>query len=168
MVEEERFAIPGAGGLIRSRRDGEEWILVQERDKVGAPTETGLLEIPAGKVRAFENIYDCLRREIREETGCAVTRIHGEDEAVRVRMHGYEVLSYAPYASSQNLEGTYPIMVQTFLCDVEGPLAEGIERSDESRHIRWIRRAELARLVREEPERFYPMHLTTLRRYLTE
>jgi hypothetical protein len=83
-------------------------------------------------------------------------------------MHGYQVLSYTPYTSSQNLEGTYPIMVQTFLCDVEGPPAEGIGRSDESRHIRWIRREELARLVREEPGRFYPMHLTTLRRYLAE
>ena len=56
MSSEERFAIPGAGGLIRSRHGGDEWILVQERDKPGAPSETGLLEIPAGKVRAFENI----------------------------------------------------------------------------------------------------------------
>lgn len=168
MAEEERFAIPGAGGLIRAHREGEEWILVQERDKLGAPLETGLLEIPAGKVRAFESIYDCLRREIREETGCVVTRIHGEEEAISVSSNGYRVLSYTPYTSSQNLEGTYPIMVQTFLCDVEGPLVEGITRSDESRHIRWVRRTELARLVREAPERFYPMHLTTLRRYLAE
>ncbi len=166
MDGEERFAIPGAGGLIRSRREGEEWILVQERDKAGAPAETGLLEIPAGKVRAFENIYDCLRREIREETGHTVTRIHGEEDAVLVVRHGYRVLSYAPYASSQNLEGTYPIMVQTFLCDVDGPPTGGFTRSDESRHIRWIRREELARLVQEEPDRFYPMHLATLRRYL--
>jgi 8-oxo-dGTP pyrophosphatase MutT (NUDIX family) len=78
MAEEERFAIPGAGGLIRAHRDGREWILVQERDKPGAPVETGLLEIPAGKVRAFESIFDCLRREIREETGCTVARIQGE------------------------------------------------------------------------------------------
>lgn len=168
MEAEERFAIPGAGGLIRSRHGGEEWILVQERDKPGAPAETGLLEIPAGKVRAFESIYDCLRREIREETGCVVARIQGEEEAVSVSLHGYRVLSYTPYSSAQNLEGVYPIMVQTFLCDVDGPPAEGFTRSNESRHIRWIRRKELARLVREEPARFYPMHLATLRRYLSE
>ncbi len=161
----ERFAIPGAGGLIRSMREGEEWILVQERDKADAPAETGLIEIPAGKVRAFENIYDCLRREIREETGYEVTRIEGEDQAVRIPMHGYEVLSYVPYASSQNLQGDYPIMVQTFVCEVDG---QPLEQSDESRHIRWIRRSELAQLVRQEPARFYPMHLATLTRYTAD
>lgn len=161
----EQFAIPGVGGLIRSHRDGEEWLLVQERDKAGAPGETGLIEIPAGKVRAFENIYDCLRREIQEETGLAVTWIQGEAEGVRVRLNGYEVLSYAPYSSSQNLSGSYPIMVQSFLCEVEGT---PVVRSNESRNIRWIRLAELRAMLEENPGRFYPMHLATLQRYAAE
>lgn len=161
----ERFAIPGVGGLIRCFQAGEPWILVQERDKAGAPGETGLIEIPAGKIRAFENIYECLRREIKEETGFDVIRIHGEAESVAVNLNGYEVLSYLPYSSSQNLIGEYPIMVQTFLCEVEGA---HVERSDESRNIRWIRLPELETLLRDEPARFYPMHLTTLRRYVEE
>ncbi len=40
-----------------------------------------MIEIPAGEIREFENIYDCLRREIHEETGLEVTYIEGEDEA---------------------------------------------------------------------------------------
>ena len=111
----------------------------------GGARETGLLEIPAGKVRAFENIYTCLRREIFEETGLEVTWIEGEAEAIRVRQHGYEVLSYTPYASAQNLEGTYPIMVQTFLCEVSGHM---VARSDEARAIRWMEISELAALLR--------------------
>jgi ADP-ribose pyrophosphatase/8-oxo-dGTP diphosphatase len=162
---EECFAIPGAAGLIRALREGEEWILLQERNKTGASSEAGLIEIPAGKIRAFENIYDCLRREVREETGCTVIRIQGEDEAVHVLMNGYDVLSYAPYACAQNLAGHYPIMVQTFLCEVDGlPL----QQSDESRDIRWVRRRDLARLLQQSPERFYPMHLSALRRYTSE
>jgi len=160
--DRETFAIPGAAGLIRCLENGEEWILLQERDKPSAPAETGLLEIPAGKIRAFESIYACLRREIKEETGLDVVRIHGESEAVTTRLNGYEVLSYEPYASSQNLGGSYPIMVQCFLCEVEGlPLT----RSQESRAIRWTRLAEVKVLLETCPERFYPMHLTTLRRY---
>ena len=161
----ERFAIPGAGGLIRRIREGEAWLLIQERDKAGSPAETGLIEIPAGKIRGCENIFDCLRREIREETGLAVTWIQGEAEAVRVRSNGYDVLSYTPYSSAQNLQGEYPIMVQTFLCEVDGI---GLASSDEARAIRWIRLADLRRMVHEEPQRFYPMHLTTLRKYLAE
>ena len=161
----ETFAIPGAGGLIRSVRNGRPCLLLQDRVKAGAPDEAGLIEIPAGKIRAFENIYACLRREIREETGCEVTWIQGEAEACRVAQHGYEVLAYVPYASSQNLAGSYPIMVQTFLCEVDGdPLAQ----SDESRDIRWVDVAELARLLDEAPGRFYPMHLAALRRYVGE
>ncbi len=161
----EDFAIPGAAGIIRRRAGGEEWLLVQERAKAGAPLETGLLEIPAGKIRAFENIYDCLRREIREETGCEVTWIQGEDEAVTVELGGYRVLSYRPYASAQNLRGSYPIMVQTFLCEVEALRATG---SDESRDVRWMPIEELRSLLETSPGRFYPMHLTTLRAYAAE
>ncbi|HWQ08474.1 MAG TPA: NUDIX domain-containing protein [Holophaga sp.] len=161
----EQFAIPGVGGLIRRFRDGASWLLVQERDKADAPAETGLVEIPAGKIRSCENIFDCLRREIREETGLEVTWIQGEEDAVRVRANGYEVLSYTPYACAQNLQGGYPIMVQTFLCEVAG---NSLASSGEARAIRWIRLAELRRMVEAEPRRFYPMHLTTLRKYLAE
>ncbi len=161
----EHFAIPGVGGLIRCFKNGEEWLLVQERDKAGAPSEAGLIEIPAGKIRAFESIYDCLRREIKEETGLDVTRIHGESESIKVNLNGYSVLSYAPYSSSQNLLGEYPIMVQTFVCEAGGMQ---VERSDESRNIRWMRVSELGILLRENPARFYPMHLATLHRYVTD
>ena len=159
---DESLAVPGAGGLIRRFEEGEEWILIQERLRPDAPEEQGLIEIPAGKIRAFENIYECLRREIREETGYVVTWIQGEDEAKRVAMNGYEVLSYEPYVSAQNLRGTYPVMVQTFLCEVSG---HPLEHSDEARNLRWVPRVELGRLVRREPELFYPMHLAALVRY---
>ena len=69
----EQFSIPGAGGIIVKRIDNTEYILLQERCKIDAPNEHGLLEIQAGKVRAFECIFDTLKREIKEETGLNVT-----------------------------------------------------------------------------------------------
>ncbi len=159
----ELFAKPGVGGIIEKNIDGIDYILVQDRCKADAKSEYGLLEIPAGKIREFENIYDCLRREIWEETGLKVTNIIGEEDAVVVEFNGYKVLNYTPFSSSQNLEGNYPIMVQTFICNAAGDL---LSKSNEAKNIRWISIAEIKKLIDTNKSLFYPMHLTTLEKYL--
>jgi len=159
----EKFMKPGAGGIIERTIDGITCILVQERYKDDAPTEEGLIEIPAGKIREFENIYDCLRREINEETGLDVVEIEGEADSIIIESNGYKVLSYEPFASSQNIEGTYPIMVQVFLCRVKGNL---VTSTNETRFLRWISLEELKNLLENQWSRFYPMHVNTLRKYI--
>jgi 8-oxo-dGTP pyrophosphatase MutT (NUDIX family) len=159
----EQFMKPGAGGIIEQIIDGVKYILVQERYKDDAPLEEGLIEIPAGKIREFENIYDCLRREINEETGLNVVEIEGEADSVIFESNGYKVLNYEPFASSQNIEGTYPIMVQTFICKVEGAL---VTSTNETRFLRWISIEELENLLESQWNRLYPMHVNTLRKYI--
>lgn len=159
----ELFAKPGAGGIIEKNIDGIDCILVQDRCKDEARLEYGLLEIPAGKVREFENVFDCLRREIWEETGLKVTNIQGENEAIVLESNGYKVLNYTPFSCSQNIQGTYPIMVQTFICKADGEL---LNKSNESKNIRWIPLIELKELLEGDKSLFYPMHVTTLEKYL--
>lgn len=69
---EEVFSKPAAGGIIEKTINNIEYVLIQERFKDDAKAEEGLIEIPAGKIREFENIYECLKREIWEETGLEV------------------------------------------------------------------------------------------------
>lgn len=159
----ELFAKPGVAGIIEKTVDGTAYVLLQERYKADAPNENGLLEIPAGKIRQFENVYDCLRREIKEETGLEVTEIVGEDRAEIVECNGYKVVNYVPFSCSQNLEGNYPIMVQAFLCKVRG---EVLTESDESKNIRWMSLDELEDLLGKNESLFYPMHITTLKNYI--
>jgi ADP-ribose pyrophosphatase len=159
----EQLMKPGVGGIIEQIIDGVKHILIQERYKDDAPLEDGLIEIPAGKIREFENIYDCLRREIKEETGLDVTEIEGENESIVLEFNGYKVLSYTPFARSQNLRGTYPIMVQTFICRVKGDLAAS---TNETRFLRWVSLEKLEELIEGEWNRFYPMHVNTLREYI--
>jgi ADP-ribose pyrophosphatase len=159
----ERFAKPGVAGIIVKATGDCEYILMQERYKDDAPSENGLIEIPAGKIREYENIFDCLRREVMEETGLKVVEIEGEKEAVIYKDNGYEVLSYSPFSCAQNICGTYPIMVQTFICRVCG---EEQQSSDESRNIKWMPLTELRELLMKDESRFYPMHVTTLKKYL--
>lgn len=159
----ELLAKPGVGGIIEKNINGIDYILIQDRCKDEATLEYGLLEIPAGKIKEFENIFDCLRREISEETGLKVTNIKGENEAIVLESNGYKVLNYTPFSCSQNIQGTYPIMVQIFICNADGEL---LNKSNETKNIRWMPLIELKELLEDDKSLFYPMHITTLERYL--
>ena len=160
----EQFSIPGAGGIIVKEIDGKENILLQTRVKPNAPCEDGLLEIPAGKIRAFENIFDTLKREIKEETGLDVTEILGENLLTVYRGNSYKVINFMPFSCSQNLSGNYPIIVLVFICKVKGEL---LPFSDESRNYKWTPIAEIKRLLSNSSEVFYPMHIDTLKKYVS-
>lgn len=159
----ELFSKPGVGGIIEHTIDGIDYILVQDRCKDDSKKESGLIEIPAGKIREFENIFDCLRREIREETGLEVIFIEGEEDATIFESNGYKVLNYNPFSSNQNIHGSYPIMVQIFICKAKGEL---LKKTNETKNVRWMSLKELQNLLEYSTDSFYPMHVITLRKYL--
>ncbi|MDR3598101.1 NUDIX domain-containing protein [Clostridium sp.] len=159
----ELFTKPAASAIIEKTIDEKKYILIQERFKEGAPNENGLLEIPGGKIREFENIFDCLRREVREETGLEIIKIEGEDEASITENKNYKVLNYTPFACSQNTYGYYPIMTHIFICHAKGEL---LNHTDEAKNMRWISVEELSRLLQENENKVYPMEVAALKRYL--
>lgn len=112
----ETFAIPAVGAIIEREINGVKEILIQERNKYNENIEKGLLELPAGKIREYENIFDGLRREVLEETGLRIVSIVGENDVVTTEVNGYVVNSYMPFFCTQNLSGGYSIILQTFLC----------------------------------------------------
>lgn len=161
----ERFTLPAVGAIITKTENETEYILLQERYKphIEASTEHKLLEIPAGKIREFENIFDALRREVKEETGLNITKIYGENETLLYSNHNYEVMNFMPFACAQNLSDHYPILVFIFICHADGFL---LDSSDEARNYRWTSLAELKSLLFHNPHRLYPMHVNTLKKYL--
>ena len=159
----EKFSIPGAGGIILKDINGIKHILLQTRIKPKTPVENGLLEIPAGKIRAFESIFETLKREIKEETGLNVIRILGENMSSIYEGNSYKVINFMPFSCAQNVIGEYPIMVFVFICYVEGNL---LSCSIESENYRWITINELKNMIYKEPENFYPMHIDTLKKFI--
>ena len=158
----ETFAIPAVGAIIVKKVEDEEYILVQDRKKNNGDGMDGLLEIPAGKVREYENIFEALRREVREETGLQLTSIRGEDESCFLDVSGNQTILFSPYCVTQNLSGAYSIILSTFLCEAEGEL---LECTDETENIRWMKCDELKEIVANQPERIFLMHINALKKY---
>lgn len=158
----EVFAKPAVGAIIEKGYDDEKYILIQERNKTNDVMEKGMIEIPAGKVREYENIFEALRREIWEETGLTITQIEGEENLTISENSGYKTIGFIPFCSTQNLSGGYSIMLQTFICQAEGDL---LEETNETVNIRWEAIDIIERMLENNPEQFYPMHINALRKY---
>jgi len=161
----EIFAKPAVGAIIEKSDKDQRYILIQERQKENAGIENGMIEIPAGKIREYENIFDALRREVREETGLRVTEIKGEKDAVSNTVNGYQVISFSPFCSTQNLSGGYSLLLQTFVCRAEGTL---LAQTNETVNMRWITRQKCKEMLSQDAGSFYPMHINALKKYLAE
>jgi 8-oxo-dGTP pyrophosphatase MutT (NUDIX family) len=159
----EAFAIPCVGAIICGQKDGQDALLIQERQKQGGGIENGMLEVAAGKVREYENVFDALRREVKEETGLSISRIGGEESSTVRTVNGYEVMSFTPFLTTQNLSGGYSIILHTFICEAEGML---LEATGETTNIRWITHQDCRELLRRTPEAFYPLHINALSLFL--
>jgi len=158
----ETFAIPAVGAIIVKEVENEEYILVQNRKKNNGDGMDGLLEIPAGKVREYENIFEALRREVWEETGLQLTKIYGEENTNFLDVDGNRTIRFSPYCVTQNLSSAYSIILSTFLCEAEGKL---LEYTEETENIRWMKREELKEIVERSPETIFLMHVNALRKY---
>jgi 8-oxo-dGTP diphosphatase len=162
-MQSEIFAKPCVGAIIERVIDGEKYVLIQTRWKSDGGDTNGKIEIPAGKIREYENIFEALRREVYEETGLTVTTIRGESSAVTNTIGNVVTVSFEPYCITQNLSGAYSIILNTFICEAVG---EPLEVTDETRNIGWIKVSDLRSIVEDTPELVFFMHINSLRKYL--
>ena len=158
----EIFAIPCVGAIIEQMISNEKYILVQTRQKEDGNETNGMIEIPAGKIREYENIFSALRREIWEETGLKITKIQGEDLSAYTQTGNVSTLSFQPFCITQNLSGAYSIILNTFLCEAEGKL---IESTNETEDVHWVKAVELRQLLDKNPEKMFFMHINALKKY---
>lgn len=159
----EVFAKPCVGAIIEKIIGNERLILIQTRQKEDGNETNGMLEIPAGKIREYEDIFSALRREVWEETGLKITKTYGEDTSVSTQTGDVTTISFNPYCVTQNLSGAYSMILNTFLCEAEGDL---IESTNETENAHWEKVSEIERLLRENPEKIFFMHINALKKYL--
>lgn len=111
-MTKEVFAKPCVGAIIKKVVGNEPYILLQTRQKEDGNETNGMFEIPAGKIREYEDVFSALRREVWEETGLKITKIYGEDSSVCTQIGDVTTISFTPYCVTQNLSGAYSIILK--------------------------------------------------------
>ena len=159
-----QYAVPIVSAIIERERNGEIEVLVQTRWKPDKdPQESGMLEIPAGTMGKYENVYDALRREVFEETGLTVIKVKPDIRTETHMQRADEVFAFVPFCCQQQTRGK-PRVGFVFVCTVgEG---EPIPGGGEVKEVRWMRRSELRRILDQTPEKIFTFQLGALDFYL--
>jgi len=143
------------------------YIFIQTRWKPQtSPTYTGMLEIPAGGVEPYENIYDAVCREVKEETGLTVTKfINNFESEISENRIGDKNHVFSPFICQQSLKtkGGLPWVGLVFRCQVTGEI---IPQKEEVRDPRWINIDELKDLLEKHSETIFPLQYPVLKYYL--
>ena len=152
--------------IIERERGGDIEVLVQVRWKPDTdPEYSGTLEIPAGGIHAYENVYDAVRREVLEETGLRVTSFHPDIRTRTYAPKDDDCFAFVPFCCQQQLEGGVPRVGFVFVCRVAG--GEPTAQREEVRDIRWMKKSDLRKLIDETPEKVFTLQLGVLDYYLS-
>jgi len=142
-------------------------IYLQTRWKpVTSPTYSGMLEIPAGAIDSYENVYDTLKREVKEETNLDITRIVDDYQGEIVEPRANDrAFVFRPYLCQQVLatNNGLPWVGFVFLCEVDGEVK--IQESEAKDPV-WLPLTELASLVNDQPQQFFPLQLPVLKYFI--
>ncbi len=153
--------------IIEKIENGERYVFVQTRWKPEtSPTYLGVLEIPAGGIDSYENVYDAVRREVREETGLEITRFIGDEQTpVMESRLGDSSIAFRPFLCQQVLatNGGLPWVGFVFRCEAGGEI---VAQQSEAKDPRWMTIDELDDIVTNAPEQVFSLQLATLRYYI--
>ncbi len=158
----ETFAIPMVSAIIERAVKGEVEVLVQTRWKPkDDPKYSGVLELPGGKIRKFENIFKTLKREVKEETGLTITKAESsKTKKYSVRDDG--AFGFVPFCCQQQIKGGRSWIGYTFLCSAKGRLKK---TGDDTKDVRWISKKELKKIFDKTPKKIFTLHLGVLDLY---
>ena len=153
--------------ILEKNEKGQKYVFIQKRWKPKAsPNYLGVLEIPAGGIEAYEDIYDALRREVEEETGLKIVRIIDDYRSPVSHINTSDAsLAFKPFVCQQVLEtnGGLPWVGFVFRCEVEGEFSP---QESEVKDPQWMNVKELAEIIKKDPENIFSLHLATLKYYL--
>jgi 8-oxo-dGTP pyrophosphatase MutT (NUDIX family) len=142
-------------------------IFLQTRWKPkSSPTYSGMLEIPAGGIDSYENVYDALKREIKEETNLDIVKIINDyNGGILSPRKNDKAFVFKPFICQQVLETNngLPWIGFVFVCEVGGDVKINIT---EAKDPKWVSIKELKKIVNGRPESIFPLQLPVLKYFV--
>lgn len=158
----EKLYIPFVGAIIeRINEKGQKEILMQTRQKKSDLMYSGSLEIPGGKMQAYEDIYETIKREVKEESGLDIIFIQNEEQRIDYPNKGDISSLIEPFCVTQMQNG--PFIGLIFLCRAIGTPAK---TTNETTDVHWIDCQKLREIIENSPEHIYTVFLGPLKKYI--
>jgi 8-oxo-dGTP pyrophosphatase MutT (NUDIX family) len=152
--------------IERINPEGEIEILLQSRMNSNDSVYYGTLEIPAGHINKWENVYDTLAREVLEETGLQIIEVLGDEQTKVVSGNGQDAaFAFKPFMCQQYLRGQgWSWIGFAFRCHV----ADGEIKAQpgETAKHQWIKLAQLQKMIEEDKSKFFTLQLPVLQSLL--
>lgn len=155
----ENVMLPVIRAVVRKEGDPTR-IIIQRRDNASEVVR-GLFEIPGGRWRAGESPVDAITREVLEETGLTVVRVHGvtEDPIDDRRT----IAAIRPLVIIAGVLGAFPAVHVVVLVDAIG---EPRSTPGESSDVRWWSIDEIRSGLGDPMELFIPSSRAALNAFL--
>jgi len=156
--------IPVVSAIIERIHNDEVEILIQTRWKPNSdPQYSGTLEIAAGWIEVYENVYDALKREVFEETGLQVLEIFPDIKTPIHSPNDDGAFAFQPFCCQQQVRGGKPWIGFVFICTVENK--EPVAQKKECKDVRWMKKSELKTIFEQSPEKIFTLQLGVLDYY---
>lgn len=154
--------------LFQKNADGLKLFLQTRWKPKASPQYLGMLEIPAGGIDSYENVYDALRREVKEETNLDIVRIVNDYQSAIFEPRAHDkAFVFRPYLCQQVLETNdgLPWIGFVFLCEVTGTVQMD---TSEAKDPLWVTVEELQTILNRQPETIFPLQLPVLQHFVAD
>ncbi len=169
LIQEHTMAIPFCGAIIERVNGNDTEVLMQTRWKPNAdPVYSGTLEFPAGVLdKPFENVYDTVAREVKEECGLVLKSFKNDNRTERLSTGKDDsIIGFKPFCCTQQLKNGKPWIGFIFICEVEP--GEPTAQLSEAKNAQWLKKSELKQLFDESPDKFFGLELPALKYYFDQ
>ncbi len=164
-----KSAISYVGAIVERNKNGVKEVLLQTRwmphyDKL----YSGCLEFPAGKLDVpYENIYDALAREIKEETGLILKCVKSDNKTkIYNAKKTDQSFGFRPFCCTQQLKDGKPWIGFVFICKVED--GEPVSQLSEAKDVQWLLVSEVKEIFLKNPKKLFGLELPAWEYYFEE